>query len=247
MSGCMAHGWHMEVSPSRTGETREEWLSRAIELMRPEFEAAGAPLPERLAVSCIWPSENPQTMIGECWVAEASSRGSVEVFISPGPRPGRRRPGRARHPAARAGTRGRSPRPRQGVQGAGGGAGPERADDGNDRQPRAARLHQLDRAAPAGLLPTRRHHRARRDRGSADRARRQADHPAPRRPAKKQSTRMLKAECPECGYTIRLAKKWADIGLPSCPSDDAGLQLTGPGEGAEGEGLQALPVAAVRG
>jgi hypothetical protein len=26
---------------------------------------------------------------------------------------------------------------------------------------------------------------------------------------KKQSARMLKAECPECGYTIRLAKKWA--------------------------------------
>jgi hypothetical protein len=26
-------------------ETREEWLGRAIELMRPEFEAAGAPLP----------------------------------------------------------------------------------------------------------------------------------------------------------------------------------------------------------
>jgi hypothetical protein len=36
---------------------------------------------------------------------------------------------------------------------------------------------------------------------------------------KKQSTRMLKAECPECGYTIRLAKKWAEVGLPSCPSD----------------------------
>jgi hypothetical protein len=35
---------------------------------------------------------------------------------------------------------------------------------------------------------------------------------------KKQSTRMLKAECPECGYTIRLTKKWADVGLPRCPT-----------------------------
>ena len=26
---------------------------------------------------------------------------------------------------------------------------------------------------------------------------------------KKQSTRPLKAECPECGYTIRLSKRWA--------------------------------------
>src|SRR5256714_9932357 len=64
-------------------ETREQWLGQAIEMMRPEFVAAGAPLPENLAVSCSWPSGNPRTVIGECWVAEASSRGYVEVFISP--------------------------------------------------------------------------------------------------------------------------------------------------------------------
>ena len=64
---------------------------------------------------------------------------------------------------------------------------------------------------------------------------------------KKQSTRMLKAECPECGYTIRLAKKWAEVGLPSCPSDGGELLLSGFGGGAEGDGLRALPVTAVRG
>jgi len=37
----------------------------------------------------------------------------------------------------------------------------------------------------------------------------------PARP-KTQSTRMLKAMCPECGYTIRLTKSWADKGLPYC-------------------------------
>ena len=36
---------------------------------------------------------------------------------------------------------------------------------------------------------------------------------------KKQSTRMLKASCPACGYTVRLTKTWADQGLPSCPVD----------------------------
>jgi 4-hydroxy-tetrahydrodipicolinate reductase len=72
------------AQPISTGtETREQWLGRAIEMMRPEFAAAGAPLPENLAVSCSWPSGNPQTVIGECWVAEASSRDYVEVFISP--------------------------------------------------------------------------------------------------------------------------------------------------------------------
>jgi SprT-like family len=34
---------------------------------------------------------------------------------------------------------------------------------------------------------------------------------------KKQSTRLLKAECPDCGYTVRIARKWLDVGLPDCP------------------------------
>ena len=58
---------------------------------------------------------------------------------------------------------------------------------------------------------------------------------------------MLKAECPKCGYTIRLTKKWADLGLPSCPIEDATLVLNGGDEGAEGAGVHALPAAAVRG
>jgi hypothetical protein len=62
---------------NRDPETREQWLGRAIEMMRPEFVAAGATLPEDLAGSCSWPSGNPRTVIGECWVAEASSRGYV--------------------------------------------------------------------------------------------------------------------------------------------------------------------------
>ena len=35
---------------------------------------------------------------------------------------------------------------------------------------------------------------------------------------KKQTTRLLKVECPMCGYTVRMAKKWVDdVGLPHCP------------------------------
>ena len=39
-----------------------------------------------------------------------------------------------------------------------------------------------------------------------------------------QTTRMLKAVCPACGYTVRLTQKWASLGLPTCPVD-AGLEL----------------------
>ena len=35
--------------------------------------------------------------------------------------------------------------------------------------------------------------------------------------AKKQTTRMLKVACPDCGYTIRTTSKWIEIGLPTCP------------------------------
>jgi len=34
---------------------------------------------------------------------------------------------------------------------------------------------------------------------------------------KKQTTRMIKVECPADGYTIRTAQKWIDLGLPTCP------------------------------
>jgi hypothetical protein len=40
---------------------------------------------------------------------------------------------------------------------------------------------------------------------------------------KMQSTRLLKASCPEYSYTIRLTKKWADLRLPTCPTDGAAL------------------------
>lgn len=34
---------------------------------------------------------------------------------------------------------------------------------------------------------------------------------------KKQTTRMIKLECPEDGYTVRTTRKWLDVGVPVCP------------------------------
>lgn len=34
---------------------------------------------------------------------------------------------------------------------------------------------------------------------------------------KKEGTRLIKVVCPECGYTVRAAKKWLDKGLTTCP------------------------------
>lgn len=35
--------------------------------------------------------------------------------------------------------------------------------------------------------------------------------------APKQSTRMLKVQCPDDGYTVRTTAKWLEVGLPVCP------------------------------
>lgn len=36
----------------------------------------------------------------------------------------------------------------------------------------------------------------------------------------KQKARMIKCECPECGYVVRTAQKWLDdVGAPICPAD----------------------------
>jgi len=35
---------------------------------------------------------------------------------------------------------------------------------------------------------------------------------------KKQTTRMIKAECPECGYTFRTTWKWLNFAAPVCPA-----------------------------
>lgn len=32
----------------------------------------------------------------------------------------------------------------------------------------------------------------------------------------KQGTRLLKLECPNCGYTVRTTRKWVNYGLPTC-------------------------------
>jgi hypothetical protein len=46
---------------------------------------------------------------------------------------------------------------------------------------------------------------------------------------KKQTTRMLKCECPSCGYTVRLTAKWAykngNLNLPICPNEGDVLSL----------------------
>ncbi|WP_441227971.1 hypothetical protein AB7813_08170 [Tardiphaga sp. 20_F10_N6_6] len=52
---------------------------------------------------------------------------------------------------------------------------------------------------------------------------------------KKQTTRLLKCECTECGYTVRVTKRWLDVGVPHCHEHGAmeAANDNAPGEDSE--------------
>ena len=66
---------------------REDWLTECVNKLRPNFIEAGFTLPERIRVSCSWPSKGglavKKRRVGEAWSAENSGDHSFEVFISP--------------------------------------------------------------------------------------------------------------------------------------------------------------------
>lgn len=67
-------------------DIRESWLEAAVEKMKPHFKNVGYDVPA-IRVSCGWPSsgglaERKRT-IGQCWAKEAASDGKCQIFISP--------------------------------------------------------------------------------------------------------------------------------------------------------------------
>ena len=63
---------------------REEWLTAALEEIRPIFDAAGHPLPAHIRVTCGFPLTFKRTgNLGEAYPAASSGDKTVEVLISP--------------------------------------------------------------------------------------------------------------------------------------------------------------------
>jgi hypothetical protein len=67
--------------------SREDWLGRMVDALRPTFAEHGHPLPERIRVSCGWPSRSALSgkaqRIGEAWSQLCSADGAHETFLSP--------------------------------------------------------------------------------------------------------------------------------------------------------------------
>ena len=65
--------------------TREEWLTQAVEELRPVFDDLH-PLPQKIRVTCGFPSARSTALkkrIGEHWSPKASEDQTHEILISP--------------------------------------------------------------------------------------------------------------------------------------------------------------------
>ena len=180
--------------------TREEWLNKAANMMRPWFQEIGLPLPEKLRVSVGWPTtgalaapSSKSRTIGQCFSNECSEDKTTEVFISPYVGKAALALSTLAHELVHAGDNCKH------------GHGPV-----FKKYAVALGLEGKMTATNAGPALTMRLEQL---------VNRLGDYPHASldlSKQKKQTTRLLKATCEGCGYVIRLTQKWADVGLPTC-------------------------------
>lgn len=175
--------------------TREAWLGAGVDALRPLFaQLAGVTVPP-VRVSCGFPGGgSPRKRVGECWKVTNCESGLPEIFISPVLSDPADVLAVLAHELIHAWDAGEN-----------GHKGPFRRvalDIGLTGKMTAtvagAELKAM-LAVIAAELGTYPH-------GSITLA----------SGRKVQSTRMLKVECPACGYTLRTTAKWLEVGIPTC-------------------------------
>lgn len=180
-------------------QTREEWLTFVSNELRPAFKKVSAPIPAKVRFSLGFTSAGYRSKaIGECHSPVGSGDGSVEIFIKSDQDDAVKVAGILAHELVHGAvgvTEGHKGRFRTVCKALGFEGKMTSALPGPEMQ-RTVMDPILKRA---GKLP----HKKLTTYTTGK---------------KKQGTRLLKAECLECGYVVRLAKKWADAGLPFCGS-----------------------------
>lgn len=184
-------------------ETREQWLTAAVDELRPIFAAINKPLPQAIRVACGFPlNAKRNRAVGECWASTASADRTIEILVSPQLADPLKVFEVLVHELCHA------------TAGA--------MNHGINFQTAASAM-LLEPVDPSIRDPWRA------TRGDSTFANTYSDILADLQDyphaqlsfstRKTQGTRMLKAFCPSCGYTIRLTSKWAGLGLPTCPLD----------------------------
>lgn len=185
---------------------RQKWLEAAVAALRKRFARAGYTVPESVRVSVGFPkgSHGRAKAIGQCWAREASSDSHNEIFISPelgGANNGARIMGVLAHELAHAtvgveaGHKAAFKQCAEAVGLTGKMTATTETDEFNEW---ASAVIERVGEYPAGAMT-----------GQA---------------RKKQGTRLLKCECEDCGYTVRITRKWLDVAVPSCPLDETPMR-----------------------
>lgn len=176
-------------------DTREAYLLRAVDILRPAFWEAGGLIPAKVRVSVGFP-KGGRRIVGQCWAPSAVSDGVVSMFISPVHKTAiealETLVHELVHAAGKKGHRGEYSKLASKV-----GLVPpwKSAPAGKEL---AARLHAMTLSGDLGTW----------DNGWINWRER----------GRVQTTRMHKAMCPVDGYTVRLTRKWIDaMGHPTCP------------------------------
>lgn len=199
---------------------REDWLEKMIDLLRPDFEATGTSLPEKIRVSCGFPSKSAlarkKRRIGECWGVECSDDKSFQVFISPVLKESIEVAATLVHELVHCAV---------GVETKHRGQFPKVA--------KAIGLEGKMTETIAGLVLVARLKGLIETLGEYPHARLVASNKP-----KTQTTRQRKVVCtnPECGCIVRMTKKWVDdVGCPTCACGSA-MELDGEGDEDSEEG-----------
>lgn len=182
--------------------TREQWLTRAIEKLRPLFKAVGHDIPQ-VRVSVGFPGGgSARKRIGEYWHASSSEDSIPQIFISPVLGTAFEHLDTLTHELVHACTPGAGhKKPFKQLAEALGMVGPMRSAGAGPEL--KIKLEAL--CLELGELP---HSRI----NLSDR--------------KKQTTRLVKVECSDCGYTARTTAKWLEErGAPICPCNSESMSV----------------------
>jgi hypothetical protein len=179
---------------------RHDWIEKATAALRTRFAELAYTVPAEVRVSIGFPKgsgSGNSTKIGQCWAPAASADSYSEIFVSPELNDGARIMGVLAHELVHAtvGCEAGHKAPFKRCAETIGLTGKMTATtETTEFNAWATTVMARIGAYPAGGMIT----------GGR----------------KKQSTRLLKCECTDCGYTARVSAKWVAEGTPICPIDD---------------------------
>lgn len=186
-----------------TARQRQDWIDRGVNGLRHLFRTKQYHLPKNVRATVGWPRGNhgKGRAIGQCWSLEVSSDNHAEIFVSPEigtPKMSARILDILAHECVHAtvGTAAGHKAPFKRCAEAIGLTGPMTATVGGP-QFRAWAGQHIEKHGPYPAGAIRLDLRSR------------------------QSTRLIKCECEDCGYVARVTRKWiASAGTPICPDDN---------------------------